>query len=88
MSLPWIVLVTALSALFVFVLGVMAGRKWEQVNCPPDGPTEVFHTHRYPLAQEIPAIARERYKCGICGEPVKHARADGHWRCKEHKVIP
>jgi hypothetical protein len=81
------ILIGGLVALLCFVLGVLAGRKWEMLNAPPDGPVEVFHTERYPLAQEIPPIATEPYKCAICGEDVKHKQHDGRWRCLEHKGI-
>lgn len=87
MATSSLVLIGCIATVLVFVLGVLAGRKWEEFNMPPDGPVEVVHVERYPKAQEIPPIAPGPHKCAICGERVEFKQHTGHWRCSEHKGI-
>ncbi len=82
MSIPAVLLIGGLVAVFSFVIGVLVGRKYELLSLPYD---DEGVSRRY-LA--VPTVTTEPHKCSICAADVAFRRHDGYWRCSEHKALP
>ncbi len=81
MSIPAVLLIGGLVAVFSFVIGVLVGRKYELLSLPYD---DEGVSRRYVSEP----VTTEPHKCSICTADVAFRRHDGLWRCSEHKALP